>query len=235
MEPVACLERKLTFKSDFVDVGQKTGKHEVTVLCILLPFQEQQRARAKRRLCFTAAVFHHLRAIKIQRALRAHWALESAKRQIHSVVTIQVQGPARPQSHFLQTKPVIEKHFGCLQRILLNGCPALGPQRWVRVRQQRRRYLEDRRKVLVAQRAAKCWLRRRHRAAAVVQRAVRKFLVVRRQQRVQQGIVKAQVQPSGGIWYKLLLFFYSYGITDVYFLLAKTQNCLQTSPILRET
>ncbi|KAM8874665.1 abnormal spindle-like microcephaly-associated protein isoform 2-T2 [Spinachia spinachia] len=120
--------------------------------------QEQQRSRAERRLRFTAAVFHHLRAVRIQRALRAHWALESARRQIHSVITI---------------------------------------QRWVRSRQQRRRYLGDRRKVLVAQRAVKCWLSRRHGAAAVVQQAVRKFLVGRRQQRVQHGIVKAQALWRG--------------------------------------
>uniref|UniRef100_G3NR41 Assembly factor for spindle microtubules n=1 Tax=Gasterosteus aculeatus aculeatus TaxID=481459 RepID=G3NR41_GASAC len=87
--------------------AQKTGKHEVTVLCILLPFQEQQRARAKRRLCFTAAVFHHLRAIKIQRALRAHWARESAKRKLPPSITIQGQGPALSQSHFLQCSLIL--------------------------------------------------------------------------------------------------------------------------------
>lgn len=54
-------------------------------------FQALEGAKAGKRLRFTSAVFHHLSAIKIQRALRAHWALESAKRQIHSVITIQVQ------------------------------------------------------------------------------------------------------------------------------------------------
>ncbi|XP_038571070.1 abnormal spindle-like microcephaly-associated protein [Micropterus salmoides] len=52
---------------------------------------------AERRLRFTSAAFHHLSAIKIQRALRAHWALESAKRQIHSVITIQRRVRARQQ------------------------------------------------------------------------------------------------------------------------------------------
>ncbi|KAM7387713.1 hypothetical protein PAMP_023934 [Pampus punctatissimus] len=51
--------------------------------------QVVKAARTARRLRFTAAIFHHLSAVKIQRALRAHWALESAKRQIHSVITIQ--------------------------------------------------------------------------------------------------------------------------------------------------
>ncbi|XP_039668150.1 abnormal spindle-like microcephaly-associated protein isoform X2 [Perca fluviatilis] len=120
--------------------------------------QVLEGAKAERRLRFTSAIFHHLRAIKIQRALRAHWALESAKRQIHSVITI---------------------------------------QRWVRARQQRRRYLEDRRKVVIAQRAVKRWLARRHKVASVIQQAVRKFLLLRRQKRVQQGIVKAQALWRG--------------------------------------
>ncbi|XP_032383005.1 abnormal spindle-like microcephaly-associated protein homolog [Etheostoma spectabile] len=120
--------------------------------------QVLERAKAESRLRFTLAIFHHLCAIKIQRALRAHWALESAKRQIHSVVTI---------------------------------------QRWVRARQQRRQYLEDRRKVVIAQRAVKRWLARRHKVASVIQQAVRKFLLLRRQKRVQQGIVKAQALWRG--------------------------------------
>uniref|UniRef100_A0A8C2A7X9 Abnormal spindle microtubule assembly n=1 Tax=Cyprinus carpio TaxID=7962 RepID=A0A8C2A7X9_CYPCA len=41
------------------------------------------------RLRFTAAVYHHLCAIRIQRAVRAHWALKSAKRKISSVLYIQ--------------------------------------------------------------------------------------------------------------------------------------------------
>uniref|UniRef100_A0A8C2ZYF4 Assembly factor for spindle microtubules n=1 Tax=Cyclopterus lumpus TaxID=8103 RepID=A0A8C2ZYF4_CYCLU len=118
----------------------------------------RERAAAERRRRFTSAVFHHLSAIKVQRALRAHWALESAKRQIHSVIAI---------------------------------------QRWVRSRQQRRRYLEDRRKVLIAQRAVKCWLGRRHRAASIIQQAVRRLLLLKRQERVQQGIVKAQALWRG--------------------------------------
>ncbi|XP_059197817.1 abnormal spindle-like microcephaly-associated protein [Centropristis striata] len=118
----------------------------------------RERAEAERRLRFTAAAFHHLSAVKIQRALRAHWALESAKRQIHSVITV---------------------------------------QRWVRARQQRRRYLEDRRKVVLAQAAVKRWLARRHAAASVIQQAVRRFLLLRRQKRIQQGIVKAQALWRG--------------------------------------
>uniref|UniRef100_A0A3Q1GV53 Abnormal spindle-like microcephaly-associated protein ASH domain-containing protein n=1 Tax=Acanthochromis polyacanthus TaxID=80966 RepID=A0A3Q1GV53_9TELE len=120
--------------------------------------QVLEAAQAEKRLRFTSAVFHHVSAIKIQRALRAHWALESAKRQIHSVITI---------------------------------------QRWVRARQQRSRYLEDRKKVVIAQRVVKSWLARRHKAASIIQQAVRKFLLLRRQKRVERGIVKAQALWRG--------------------------------------
>ncbi|XP_029002056.1 abnormal spindle-like microcephaly-associated protein isoform X2 [Betta splendens] len=120
--------------------------------------QALEAARAERRLHFTSAAFHHLNAIKIQRALRAHWALESAKRQIHSVVTI---------------------------------------QRWFRAKQQRRCYQEDRRRVVKVQRAVRRWLACRHKAASVIQQAARRFLHLRRQERIQQGIVKAQALWRG--------------------------------------
>ncbi|XP_048022670.1 abnormal spindle-like microcephaly-associated protein homolog [Megalobrama amblycephala] len=44
---------------------------------------------AARRHCFTGAVYHHLCAVRIQRAVRAHWALKSAKKKISSVLYIQ--------------------------------------------------------------------------------------------------------------------------------------------------
>ncbi|KAM9385755.1 abnormal spindle-like microcephaly-associated protein [Pholidichthys leucotaenia] len=119
-----------------------------------------EAVQAERRIRFTSAVFHHLSAIKIQRALRAHWALELAKKQIHSVVTI---------------------------------------QRWVRAKQQRKQYLEDKTKVTIVQRAVRSWLARRHKAASIIQQTVRKFLLRRRQNRIQQGIVKAQALWRGHI------------------------------------
>ncbi len=50
----------------------------------------KEMACAARRHRFTAAVYHHLCAIRIQRAVRAHWALKSTKRKISSVLYIQV-------------------------------------------------------------------------------------------------------------------------------------------------
>ncbi|XP_037105159.1 abnormal spindle-like microcephaly-associated protein [Syngnathus acus] len=122
--------------------------------------RELEATRARRRLGFAAAVYHHLSAIKIQRALRAHWVLESAKRQMHSVIVI---------------------------------------QNLVRARLQRRRYLAQRRKVVTAQRAVRRWLARRHNSAAVIQRAARKFLLLRRQKRVERGVVKIQALWRGHV------------------------------------
>lgn len=51
--------------------------------------QVKEMACAARRHRFTAAVYHHLCAIRIQRAVRAHWALKSAKKKISSVLYIQ--------------------------------------------------------------------------------------------------------------------------------------------------
>ncbi|KAA0712294.1 Abnormal spindle-like microcephaly-associated protein -like protein [Triplophysa tibetana] len=49
----------------------------------------KEKASALRLHRFTAAVFHQLCAIRIQRAVRAHWALVSAKRQMSVVLYIQ--------------------------------------------------------------------------------------------------------------------------------------------------
>ncbi|XP_036375779.1 abnormal spindle-like microcephaly-associated protein [Megalops cyprinoides] len=49
----------------------------------------KEEAQSRRRQRFSAAVYHNLCAVKIQRALRAHWALKSAKKQLHSVIYIQ--------------------------------------------------------------------------------------------------------------------------------------------------
>ncbi|TRY96933.1 hypothetical protein DNTS_014281 [Danionella cerebrum] len=51
--------------------------------------QFEAMASAARCLRFTAASYHHLCAVKIQRTVRAHWALKSAKRKISSVLYIQ--------------------------------------------------------------------------------------------------------------------------------------------------
>uniref|UniRef100_A0A8C7IYX2 Assembly factor for spindle microtubules n=1 Tax=Oncorhynchus kisutch TaxID=8019 RepID=A0A8C7IYX2_ONCKI len=96
--------------------------------------------------------------------------------------------------------------FSCWRVIIMNeqfkdskhvSLPFCSCQRWLRARIQRRRYLEDRRRVVVAQRAARSWLARRRHAASTIQHAARTFLLRRREQRVQQGIIKAQALWRG--------------------------------------
>ncbi|MBN3324494.1 ASPM protein, partial [Atractosteus spatula] len=48
-----------------------------------------EEKEVKRRLRFSAAVYHHHCAMKIQRRLRAYLALKSAKQQMHSVISLQ--------------------------------------------------------------------------------------------------------------------------------------------------
>ncbi|KAL2090377.1 hypothetical protein ACEWY4_015065 [Coilia grayii] len=51
----------------------------------------QEAKDAQRRLRFSAAVHHHVCAIRLQRAFRAHRALKAARTQMHSVLYIQVR------------------------------------------------------------------------------------------------------------------------------------------------
>ncbi|XP_072516320.1 abnormal spindle-like microcephaly-associated protein [Salminus brasiliensis] len=118
----------------------------------------KEAASAIRRHRFIAAAYHHLCAVKIQRALRAHWALKAAKRQISSVIYI---------------------------------------QRWFKAKLQRKRYLEQRQNIITVQRAVKAWLNHRHQAAAVIQHATKRFLLRRKKERLQQGIVKVQALWRG--------------------------------------
>lgn len=65
--------------------------------------------KAAKRLRFTSAVFHHLNAMKLQRALRAYWALKLARTQIQSVIMIQVwvRGMNWPEKVSKQRQAVI--------------------------------------------------------------------------------------------------------------------------------
>ncbi|XP_057182279.1 abnormal spindle-like microcephaly-associated protein [Triplophysa rosa] len=120
--------------------------------------QLKEIACAARRHRFTAAVFHHLCAIRIQRAVRAHWALISAKRQMSVVLYI---------------------------------------QQCFRAKLQRRKYLNDRQDIIKTQRAVRTWLNRRNKAATTIQHAVKQFLLSRRKERLQRGIIKAQALWRG--------------------------------------
>uniref|UniRef100_A0A8C4NPG8 Assembly factor for spindle microtubules n=1 Tax=Dicentrarchus labrax TaxID=13489 RepID=A0A8C4NPG8_DICLA len=67
-------------------------------------------------------------------------------------------------------------------------------------RKERENFLKARHSAIILQAAFRGWCRwlaRRHKAASVIQQAVQKFLLLRRQKRVQQGIVKAQALWRG--------------------------------------
>ncbi|XP_076880706.1 abnormal spindle-like microcephaly-associated protein [Brachyhypopomus gauderio] len=117
-----------------------------------------EAARAAQLRRFATAAYHHLCAVRIQRALRAHWALVAAQKQISSVLYI---------------------------------------QRWIRAKLQRKRYLEHRESVVKAQRAVRAWLEHRAQAATLIQRMTRRFLLRRRQEKLQHGIIKAQALWRG--------------------------------------
>ncbi|XP_049321864.1 abnormal spindle-like microcephaly-associated protein [Astyanax mexicanus] len=118
----------------------------------------KETANALRRQRFTAAAYHHLCAVRIQRALRTHWALKAAKKQISSVIYV---------------------------------------QRWFKAKFQRKRYLEQRQKIITAQRAVKAWLNHRNQAATVIQHAAKRFLLRRKKERLKQGILKVQALWRG--------------------------------------
>ncbi|XP_051868413.1 abnormal spindle-like microcephaly-associated protein [Pristis pectinata] len=70
-------------------------------------------------------------------------------------------------------------------------------QRWFRTCLQRSRYLNERGKIIVAQRIVKAWLMRRHKAAVVIQKSVRKFLYKIRNKRIRSGIIRMQALWKG--------------------------------------
>lgn len=58
--------------------------------CFVLFLQISEQKQKKRLLYFTAAAYHNISAIKIQRAYRNHLTLKLAQTQISSVLIIQV-------------------------------------------------------------------------------------------------------------------------------------------------
>uniref|UniRef100_A0A8C3SDX8 Abnormal spindle microtubule assembly n=1 Tax=Chelydra serpentina TaxID=8475 RepID=A0A8C3SDX8_CHESE len=98
--------------------------------------------RKKQLLCFSAAAYHHLSAIKIQRAFRIHLVLKHAQMQISSVVCIQKWFRAR-----LQQKKTLQDH-----------------QKIIKIQQMVRRWLKQRNEAATTiQRAVRKFLFYKHR------------------------------------------------------------------------
>lgn len=69
-------------------------------------------------------------------------------------------------------------------------------QRWFRKRLQRKRFIEQYHKILSTRREAHaCWLQQ-DRAASVIQKAVRRFLLCRRQEKITSCATRIQVNQS---------------------------------------
>lgn len=66
-------------------------------------------------------------------------------------------------------------------------------QQCFRAKLQRKKYLKDREDIIKTQRAVRSWLHHRNQAASVIQHAVRKLLFRRRKERLQRGLIRAQV------------------------------------------
>lgn len=71
-----------------IQLPQSMKINYVPRFVLLLQISEQKQK--KRLLYFAAAAYHHISAIKIQRAYRIHLTLKLAKTQISSVLIIQV-------------------------------------------------------------------------------------------------------------------------------------------------
>ncbi|XP_043376157.1 abnormal spindle-like microcephaly-associated protein isoform X2 [Dermochelys coriacea] len=98
--------------------------------------------KQKRLLCFSAAAYHHLSAIKIQRAFRIHLVLKHAQMQISSVICIQRWFRAR-----LQQKKSLQDH-----------------QKIIKIQRMVRRWLKQRNEAAITiQRAVRKFLFYKHR------------------------------------------------------------------------
>uniref|UniRef100_A0A3Q3VSZ0 Abnormal spindle-like microcephaly-associated protein ASH domain-containing protein n=1 Tax=Mola mola TaxID=94237 RepID=A0A3Q3VSZ0_MOLML len=155
---------------------QSAFRRQRWAACVL-----QQRFRAQRRRNVELQHYQEVRqaVITLQAAVRGMKSRKITKERYHAASVVQ-----RAYRAYSERK----------QYLILKSS-VLTIQR--KYRATRRQYLEDRRKVIKAQRSAKRWLSHRHKAASVIQQAIRKFLLLRRQRRVQQGITRAQALWRG--------------------------------------
>ncbi|KAM6217298.1 abnormal spindle-like microcephaly-associated protein [Rhynchocyon petersi] len=114
-------------------------------------------------LHFTAAAYHHLSALKIQRAYKRHQALRNANQHISSVIFI---------------------------------------QRWFRARLQQKRFTQQYQSIRKTQHEVEHLLEQQNRAALVLQKAVRRFLLCKKQEKINHGIIKFQALWRGYLWRK---------------------------------
>uniref|UniRef100_A0A8C0W9M4 Calponin-homology (CH) domain-containing protein n=1 Tax=Castor canadensis TaxID=51338 RepID=A0A8C0W9M4_CASCN len=113
--------------------------------------EQKDRTRLLR---FTAAAYHHLSALRIQRTYRLHMVLNRAKKHVNWVICI---------------------------------------QRWFRARLQQKRFIEKYRSIIKIEHEVQECLNQQNKAASVIQKAVRQFLLCKRQEKLTSRITKIQV------------------------------------------
>ncbi|XP_030062606.1 LOW QUALITY PROTEIN: abnormal spindle-like microcephaly-associated protein [Microcaecilia unicolor] len=165
--------RSYMIKKHKRDVQQT--QRRIIMQAITMDYVEQKRLKnmrantiiiqveSERVLRFTAAAYHHLSALKIQRRYRLHLALKCAQNQINMVIYI---------------------------------------QRWFRTQLLRKKFHQDRLKIIKLQQRIRLWLNRRNRAASIIQRAIHKFFIHRQQEKIKNGIIKLQALWRGYSWRK---------------------------------
>ncbi|XP_067394387.1 abnormal spindle-like microcephaly-associated protein [Emydura macquarii macquarii] len=89
----------------YVKIRKAAIKLQAFIRAWLVRKKILDQKQKKRLLCFSAAAYHHLSAIKIQRAFRIHLVLKHAETQISSVIYIQRWFRAR-----LQQKKSLKEH-----------------------------------------------------------------------------------------------------------------------------
>ncbi|XP_074207690.1 abnormal spindle-like microcephaly-associated protein isoform X1 [Camelus bactrianus] len=126
-----------------------------------LTLEEKTKTRL---LCFTAAAFYHLSALRIQRAYKLHVAQKNANnKQVNSAICI---------------------------------------QRWFRARLQQKRCLQKYHSIRKIQHESQNCISQQNRAASVIQKAVRRFLLRRKQEKFNDRITKIQALWRGYSWRK---------------------------------
>ncbi|XP_073904825.1 abnormal spindle-like microcephaly-associated protein isoform X1 [Castor canadensis] len=122
--------------------------------------EQKDRTRLLR---FTAAAYHHLSALRIQRTYRLHMVLNRAKKHVNWVICI---------------------------------------QRWFRARLQQKRFIEKYRSIIKIEHEVQECLNQQNKAASVIQKAVRQFLLCKRQEKLTSRITKIQALWRGYAWRK---------------------------------
>ncbi|KAM4642165.1 abnormal spindle-like microcephaly-associated protein [Discoglossus pictus] len=181
--------------------GFKQRGHFLKVKAAVLIVQTRLRALREGRQTRLHYVQERSAVIRIQ-ALARGWLLRNKIAQLNRERYL-LRFTSIARSHL--SAVIIQRRFRiylALKRAQKQISHVIRIQRWLRARQQRRKFLAKRQKIISLQRAVRTWLQRRNQAACVIQKRVRDFLLRQRQAKVTCGIVKIQALWRGYTWRK---------------------------------